>query len=306
MQHNINEDSNTIRLQVYVSKSGAASRREAAEIITEGRITVDGVVISEPGYRISGNEEIALDGEILHQTKNHAYVVLNKPVGYICTNKDPQGRPTAVGLVQPQFAQRLFTVGRLDFQSSGLILCTSDGSFADSVMHPSKRVEKEYLVETQQEIPAQILTEWKRGIRIAGERYILKRFSILNPRRVRVVLEEGKNREIRNVFAHFRITIRKLHRIRFGQLELGDLPSGSYRAMSKSKIIEMVFGDVSHDPQLTTDNGMPAEKSNKRKTPRKQGWAKPKGSKSRMRSNTNSKRSVTKSKKQRKHDDNRH
>jgi 23S rRNA pseudouridine2605 synthase len=256
-----------------------ASRREASTIIEEGRITVDNIVISEPGHRITGKENIALDGEAIHMTKKHVYIMLNKPVGYICTNKDPEGRPTAVSLVQSQFSQRLFTVGRLDVQSSGLILCTSDGAFADALMHPRQSIEKEYIVDTQQEIPEQLLKEWKKTIRIAREKYTLKRYQLMSPKRVRIILEEGKNKEIRNVFAHYKITVRKLHRIRIGDIHIGDLPKSGFQAIPISEVDLLISGKTK-DPAVREaekkkrDEKNDWQKKDSGKKEYKKGWAK--------------------------------
>lgn len=226
----------SIRLQVFLSHSGVASRREAASIIQEGRVDVNGEQVLEPGFRVGPKDKVSLDGDLLGITKNHVYLVLNKPEGVICTNKDPENRPTAVSLVQASFSQRLYTVGRLDLMSRGLILLTSDGEFAERVMHPRYQTEKEYIVETQQEIPRHILDQWTGGIRVKGQHYRLKRYTLLSGRKVRLVLSEGKNREIREVFAEFKITIRRLTRTRIASIKAAELPLGGYRKLSSQEI----------------------------------------------------------------------
>ena len=230
---------NRLRLQVYLSHGGIASRREAAQIIEEGRVSVNGKAVIEPGFRVAEGDAVTVDGERVFLTKTHVYLLLNKPEGVICTNKDPEGRPTAVDLVQKTFSQRLYSVGRLDVQSQGLIILTSDGEFADKVMHPRYEIEKEYLVETQQSINPESMEFWREGVQIRGQRYKLKRFHLLSPKKVSLTLTEGKNREIREVFAHFKITIRRLTRIRIGSIRIADLPIGHFRKLSPDEVKEL-------------------------------------------------------------------
>jgi 23S rRNA pseudouridine2605 synthase len=225
----------TIRLQVYLSRSGITSRREAAQVIEDGRVTVNGKVILEPGYRVHTNYIITVDGELVHQTKTHVYVLLNKPVGYVCSNSDEKGRPTAVSLVQSFYSQRLFTVGRLDINTKGLVFITSDGNFADLVMHPKRAIEKEYEVDCQKIIDTNVLDQWKSGINIKGEVYTLKKYKLLAPKKVRLVLTEGKNREIREFFSFAKNSIRKLERVRIGKFYLDGLEPGSFRKLSKDQ-----------------------------------------------------------------------
>jgi len=225
----------TIRLQVYLSRSGITSRREAAQVIQDGRVTVNGNQIFEPGYRVHANYVITVDGEVVHQTKNHAYVLLNKPTGYVCSNSDEKGRPTAVSLVQSFYSQRLFTVGRLDINTKGLVFITSDGTFADLVMHPKRSIEKEYEVDCQKEIQIELLDQWKIGIKIKGELYTLKKYKLLGPKKVRLILTEGKNREIREFFSHIKNSVRKLERIRIGTFYIDKLEPGSFRKLTKDQ-----------------------------------------------------------------------
>ncbi|NCN04142.1 MAG: rRNA pseudouridine synthase [Spirochaetales bacterium] len=234
------ENENKIRLQVYLSRSGVSSRREAAEIIEAGRVSVNNNVCLEPGFRVDKNDKVEFDGETIHPTRNHAYIVLNKPEGYVCSNKDPEGRSTAVGLVQPLFSQRLFTVGRLDINSSGLLILTSDGEFADRIMHPKGAVEREYVVDTQQEIPDTILLTWQKGITVQGIKYTLNSFRKVSPKKVYLILGEGKNREIRNIFGHYKITVRKLHRVRIGNIHIENLKKGEFRKITKEEA-ETIF-----------------------------------------------------------------
>ncbi|MCL1817956.1 MAG: pseudouridine synthase, partial [Spirochaetaceae bacterium] len=152
------------------------------------------------------------------------------------TTRDPQNRPLALDLLKPGFDLRLYPVGRLDYLSSGLIFFTNDGDFAQAVSHPSAGVEKEYLVETKREIPEEFLREYHKGIVVEGERYRLKSWTLRGPRTAAVVLEEGKNRELRKVFSSRGLYPRKIHRIRIGHVNVKGLDSGRFRRLTAREV----------------------------------------------------------------------
>lgn len=225
-----------IRLQVYLSRSGACSRRGAVEILESGRVRVNGTVMREPGFRIKPGDEVSLDGQKISLNRKNIYVLLNKPSGYVCSSDDPEGRSLALDLLTPYQDVRLFSVGRLDFLSTGLIIFTNDGSFANIVSHPRSKIEKEYLVEARKEIPQEFLEEFKRGIYFDGEKYRIQSYKIISPRVVSLILIEGKNREIRNAFAARKHTIKNLERIRIGAIKNTGLPMGRYRVLKDQEI----------------------------------------------------------------------
>ena len=161
--------------------------------------------------------------------RNKLYVALHKPRNYLCSNFDPDGRKLAISLVQPLFKERLFSMGRLDFKSSGLLLFTNDGQFANDIVHPRGAVEKEYLVESKRVIDEGLLVDFKRGIRIDGEMFRLKSYVMLSRNSARLVLTEGRNREIRKVFLSRNIFLKTLHRVRVGNVRLDDLKEGQIR-----------------------------------------------------------------------------
>jgi 23S rRNA pseudouridine2605 synthase len=229
-------EQNGLRLQVYLARSGVASRRKSEEIILQGRVRVNGTVIREMGSLVQPGDRVQFDGRPVYPQKRLIYLAVHKPRRYLCTSSDPQGRPLALDLVAPAFRERLFTVGRLDFLSSGLIFFSNDGQFAKAVSHPSSGVEKEYLVETPHPVPSEFLKRYQEGIQIKGETYHLKDFSYHNARTVRLVLEEGKNREIRTVFESDNITIKRLHRIRIGQVTVKGIQPGHYRSLTRTEI----------------------------------------------------------------------
>lgn len=232
MQDNKNE----IRLQAFLAHSGVASRRASEKIILEGRVSVNGSVVQELGTKVSSSDEILVDGKKISLETNFRYVLLNKPKGYVCSLKDEKNRPVAFDLLKEKYSERLYNVGRLDMFSEGLIIFTNDGEFAKVLSHPSSELEKEYIVETSVPLPRTLASDFEKGLRIDGVFYKCKKAEDLNARKMRIVLVEGKNREIRNVFASFEIGIKKLTRVRIGNVKIDGLKSGDSRDLSQSEV----------------------------------------------------------------------
>ena len=233
-----NDDSQNrelIRLQVFLAHAGVASRRAAEKIIAEGRITVNGRTVTTAGEKVNPSDDIRLDGKPVKTESQFFYLVLNKPPLYITSSYDPQGRPLALDLLPPCPA-RLYNVGRLDYRSSGLIIFTNDGNFTARVGHPSSEIEKEYLVESTVPIPDRAVEEFSRGLIIEGVLYRAREIERTGRKSIRVVLVEGKNREIRRVFSHFHLHPEKLTRIRIGPICLGDLKEGESRPLSAEEL----------------------------------------------------------------------
>lgn len=228
--------SEEIRLQLYLARAGVASRRASERLIEAGSVTVNGEIVTRLGSKVTAEDDVRVDGRRIQPESRAIYVALNKPKRYLCSASDPQGRQLAVSLLEAHFDERLFSVGRLDYLSSGLIFYTNDGEFARSVSHPSNRIEKEYRVETQQPVPKELLESYQQGVTIDGERYRLLSYRYKTPRSVRLVLVEGKNREIRRVFAHWHIGVRKIHRTRIGIVQLANIPSGQYRPLTQREV----------------------------------------------------------------------
>lgn len=229
-------DTTPIRLQVFLAKSGIASRRASEKLILAGRVKVNDLVVTELGTKVLSSDRVFFDGKEIRLEEKKHYLALNKPSGYICASSDPQGRRLAVSLLDTALDERLYNVGRLDYRSSGLILFTNDGDFARDIAHPSTMIEKEYLVEATGIIPDTLLTEFLRGIHIEGIEYRCAAIERMNRRSVRITLIEGKNREIRRVFSHFHLHPKLLHRVRIGPIFLGTLESGISRELDPVEI----------------------------------------------------------------------
>ena len=225
-------DKQEMRLQVYLAHAGVASRRACEKIIAEGRVSVNGTLVTDMGSKVRMGDTVLLDGKPVHPEARKCYVLLNKPAGFVCTLSDEKGRPTAADLLKETYSERLYNIGRLDMFSSGAILFTNDGDFAAKIEHPSAQIEKEYVIETTQDFPPELLTRFERGIRVDGIFYKCRSAAAVNRRKLRIVLVEGKNREIRRVLDSFNCTIKRLVRVRIGNLELGTLKAGEFRDLT--------------------------------------------------------------------------
>ena len=231
-----NSNSENIRLQAFLAHCGVASRRASEQIILDGRVSVNGIVVTELGTKVSPSDKVLVDGKEVHLEESKRYVLLNKPLGYVCSQSDEKGRPVAVDLLKSKYKERLYNVGRLDMFSHGAIIFTNDGDFAAKLSHPSAEIEKEYLVETSFALPRYLAEDFRRGIRIDNVFYKAKDAQELNSHKMRVVLVEGKNREIRRVFESREAVIKNLKRVRIGCVELGDLQPGESRNLTNAEV----------------------------------------------------------------------
>ena len=182
---------------------------------------------------------ILVDGKQIQPESRFHYLALNKPPGFICSSSDPQGRPLALSLL-PGTKERLYSVGRLDYQSCGLIFFTNDGNFANKLGHPRHELEKEYIVETTGLIDDAVVLAFNSGIIIDGEHYKAKTAEKTGKRSMRIVLVEGKNREIRRIFSHFHLHPSLLRRVRIGSIYLGSMTEGASRPLSDVEIKELI------------------------------------------------------------------
>jgi 23S rRNA pseudouridine2605 synthase len=233
------------RLQKVLATAGLGSRRACEELIVTGRVEVDRSVVTELGTRVDpSRQEIRVDGVTLRRPKLVCYA-LHKPPGVVCTARDPAGRPRVIDMVPPD--PRVFPVGRLDMSSEGLILLTNDGELANGLTHPRHEVEKLYRVLVAGELSDEDLIKLRRGFRLAE--------GFARPRRIRIkssgkkatwlemLLDEGRNREIRRLLARIGHKVLRLVRVAIGSLRLGELPRGAFRALSREEV-ELLRRDV--------------------------------------------------------------
>ncbi|BCR21573.1 Ribosomal large subunit pseudouridine synthase B [Borrelia sp. HM] len=228
-----------LRAHVFLAEKGIGSRRFCEDLIKKNFVRINGN-LAKLGDKVFLGDKVRYRGQIFvcrdSKIKTNIYIALNKPKNYLCSNFDPNGRKLAISLVQPLFKERLFSVGRLDFKSSGLLLFTNDGQFANNILHPIKEVEKEYIVESKKAIDEDLLINFKRGIKIEREILKLKSYIMLGDNSLRLILTEGKNREIRRVFLSRNIYLKRIHRIRIGNIKLDDLKEGQIKVLSLAKI----------------------------------------------------------------------
>ena len=236
-------DEKSCRLQVYLSHAGIASRRAAEKIIAQGRVSINGKTALEPGAKVLPFDEIRFDGNIVKPESSLHYLILNKPPYYLSSSFDPQGRPLALDLLAGVSlpAVRLYNIGRLDYLSSGLLLFTNDGNFAAAIGHPRAQLEKEYLVDSTVPIPDHAIDAFARGVLVEGELYRAHHIEKIGKKSLRIVLIEGKNREIRRVFSHFRLHAERIHRVRIGPVSLGNLEEGKFRPLSTEEIKKLGY-----------------------------------------------------------------
>ncbi len=226
------------RLQKILSQAGIASRRKSEELIQAGHVSVNGAVITELGSKADlERDHIKVDNKLLRAPKRHTYIALNKPKGCVTTMSDPEGRPTVMHLLRG-VKDRVFPVGRLDYNSEGLLLLTNDGEFAHRITAPASHLIKTYVVKVNGHLTADQEKQFQEGISLHGKRTSpaqLKRIKHgVNPW-YEVRIAEGRQNQIRIMFKHFGRLVEKLRRVKIGFLEL-DLPPGRYRVLTPREI----------------------------------------------------------------------
>lgn len=228
-----------VRLQKILSAAGVASRRVAETLIVEGRVTVNGETVAELGAKADPSDDIRVDGRRVRTQQPRRYVLLYKPVHYVTTRSDPQKRPTVLTLLGPG-AEGLYPVGRLDFDSEGLILLTNDGELAHRLAHPSYEVPKTYLAEVTGPVPRRLGSRLRAGVELEDGVVAVDSFRIVGragPRvMVEVVLHEGRKHVVRRLLEAVGHPVRRLVRTRIGPVTLGELRSGKTRPLSREEV----------------------------------------------------------------------
>lgn len=241
------------RLQKVLAAAGVASRRDCEELITQGRVEIDGRIVSELGIRVDvARSIIKVDGVALARPKL-VYYAVNKPAGVLCTNDDPDGRERVIDLVPSK--DRLFTIGRLDQYSEGLIIVTNDGELANKLAHPRYEVPKEYIVEVAGHLTAEDIRKLLKGVHLAEGVAKVEKLYIRHRRQgsmtLDMVLREGKNREIRRVLARLGHKVMKLKRVAIGPLRLAKMPLGSHRRLTVGEVRDLEHYDPKQDKKWT-------------------------------------------------------
>jgi len=219
-----------VRLNRFLAAAGLGSRRHCDELIAAGRVTVNGKVCTNFSAQPGPRDHVKVDGKLVH-TAPALTIMLNKPAGFVSTRKDLRARDTVFDLIPEKFFH-LFTIGRLDAQTQGLLLLTNDGELAQRLTHPRFKVDKEYEVALDRPWDAALFSKLERGILLDGQRAKIVQLRSLSSTRLHVVLRQGINRQIRRMFEAVGYRVERLVRIRIGNLRIGNLPRGHWRALT--------------------------------------------------------------------------
>jgi 23S rRNA pseudouridine2605 synthase len=223
-----------VRLNRFLAAAGLGSRRYCDELIAAGRVRINGQVCTDFSVQPGERDHVKVDSKLVH-SQRRLDIMLHKPAGFVSTRSDPNARDTIFDLLPPHLP-RLFNVGRLDAQTEGLLLLTNDGDLAQRLTHPRYKVEKEYEITIDRPWDATLAPKLLHGMMLDGHRARLEKIHFIKPTRLRVILRQGINRQIRRMFYEVGYEVKRLIRIRIGRLRLGDLPRGHWRPLSKSEL----------------------------------------------------------------------
>ena len=271
----MNDQNKSIRLQKFIADCGITSRRKAEVLITDGKVSVNGKVITELGTKVNpSTDAVSVEGQFIDKNmKEDIYLVMNKPRGFVSTVSDPEGRKTILDLCK-EISERIYPVGRLDYLSEGLIILTNDGEFAQSILHPSKKVTKVYEVKVFGIVNDAILKKLREGVMVDGQ--------FLKPDSVRIIgqlpaktwlefrLTTGRNREIRKVCEEHGLTVDKLRRAAIGGLSVEGIKPGDSLLLSKEQILRKI-GLIGSRPQeyVSKKRSISLRKGSKDSNPKK-------------------------------------
>ena len=225
------------RLNKFIASCGVCSRRKADELIQEGRVKVNGEVVTDFSVKVSQEDKVELDGKTISKEAKKVYIMLNKPIGYVTTASDEKGRKNVLDLIYEDV--RVYPIGRLDMYTEGLLLLTNDGDFANKLMHPKFEIDKKYIVTTDTKVTRQMLETLRNGVDIGD--YITREAKVekIDEENLSITIHEGKNRQVRRMCEAVGIKVMKLKRTKYGPLNLGDLPVAKYRYLTDFEIYSL-------------------------------------------------------------------
>lgn len=267
-----------VRLQKYLADAGVASRRAAEKLIAEGRVSVNDSIVREMGVQVDENYDVVkLDGEIVRNAVKKEYIMLNKPVGFITTVSDDKGRPTVMELVS-DISARIYPVGRLDYDTEGLLLLTNDGDLTYRITHPKHDIAKTYVAEVTGDVSMDTITQLRRGVVIDGQKTSPAEVEIIGATqfgtKIEITIHEGRNRQVRKMFEALGCIVKRLRRTKEAGLTLGHLPLGKWRKLSESEVnmlkkIDAAGVKSSRNGNRGAQNGKKPLKAQTRNTNRK-------------------------------------
>lgn len=232
-----------MRINKFIASAGVCSRRNADVLIAEGRVSVNGKKVLEPGQDVSEQDEVCVDGERVRAAEKKYYIALNKPDGFVTTTDDPFGRPTVMELVTDLNA-RLFPVGRLDYHTEGLLLMTNDGDFANRLTHPRNEVYKTYIVHVPGFPTLGQIAALRRGVRLEDGKTAPAKVTVIRQFPdgvdISISIREGRNRQVRRMIEAIGHKVAKLERVSVGNIQLGHLPKGKWRHLSPREVEQIM------------------------------------------------------------------
>ena len=227
-----------MRLNKFIAASGITSRRKAYKLIAAGEISLNGKVITELGTEVFENDIVTYKGQIINEEKSKIYLMLNKPPKYLSSVSDDRDRKTVIDLVKNTYSERLYPVGRLDYETEGLLILTNDGDITNKLTHPKHHIKKTYLVKTDKPITKEIVSNLENGVLI--DDYMTKKaelkLDIKNNNQCEITIGEGRNRQVRKMFASQGLEVVYLKRLSMGDLKLGSLEIGKTRELTQKEI----------------------------------------------------------------------
>ncbi len=234
-----------IRLQKYMAQCGVASRRHAEELIRSGNVRMNGQVVTEMGVLVSEEDRIEVNGKAIKREQNLIYIMLNKPSGYVTTVSDPEGRKTVLDLIEG-VQERIYPVGRLDYDTTGLLILTNDGEFAYQSTHPGQETTKTYLAEVAGSPSEKTQLALRRGVMLDKRRTSPAKVEIVEMKEkstvLKIVIHEGRNRQVKRMFEAVGHNVLRLKRTAVGKLTLGDLKPGQWRFLAPREV-KLVRGE---------------------------------------------------------------
>ena len=245
-----------MRLNRFLAAAGLGSRRHCDELVAAGRVTINGKVCTNFSAQPDTRDHVKVDGKLV-QVAPALTIMLNKPAGFVSTRKDLHARDTVFDLLPEKFS-RLFTIGRLDTQTQGLLLLTNDGELAQRLTHPRFKIDKQYEVTLDRPWDPALAPKLKHGILLDGQRAKIAELRSVSPTRLRVTLRQGINRQIRRMFQAVGYRVEDLLRVRVGNLRLGNLPHGHWRALTKHEL-RFLEGSSSAEPAVGVAGALPSK-----------------------------------------------
>jgi 23S rRNA pseudouridine2605 synthase len=232
-----------VRLQKYLAEAGVASRRAGEQMILARRVEVNGKTVAVLGTRVDpDHDQVAVDGQPV-RVKRKLYVALNKPVGLVCSRSDEFKRPTIYGLLPKEWGH-LHSVGRLDYNSEGLIFLTNDGEFSLRLTHPRYGVRKKYVVTVEGRVAEEVMRKFTRGLVYLGDKLKAEKAQLISASQKQSVVElelaQGKYHEVRRLFESQQVTVKRLQRVQIGKIKLGELPQGKWRTLTEPEIKSLI------------------------------------------------------------------